>query len=420
MPEYYDERYRQRKKRDRKGEGPISRYKRKMRGSIDSYCEAGMKVDPKLYKKRDDERFERFGDDTESNEDLSHLNSVEKLLLAVEASIYYLPSEVAEEIKAIFTPATLATMVSVFAVYLAAHATGIGQAMDIGMLVAGGIYFGLDAFAIFKDIAGFAGAIDATTEEELEEAGEHLASAVAKIGVDAVMTLLTSKVADEVSKSVDHVNQVGEVTAASEGAGKSGANLNNVSNTNARQISDVDNANSSLEIETERTPVLSDATEFNENYKFTNPTGNWSRELGINHYKTGKIVKQMSSSEIGQRVVDATNADKINLTLSVRNDVPRNLSGVSYGNNGTAYVYNTQSYDETVLTLIHEGLHAMGIGGSRRAEALIRLAELEHQGIPINRKTIRQVLQEMRNAEAYGHMPWRVGRESSNFPGVEF
>ena len=84
MSEYYDERDRKNKKRDRKSEGPISRYKRKMYGSInDPYCEAGMRVDPKLYKKRDDERFERFGDDIESNEDLSHLNSVEKLLLAV-------------------------------------------------------------------------------------------------------------------------------------------------------------------------------------------------------------------------------------------------------------------------------------------------------------------------------------------------
>ena len=225
MPEYYDNERRKNKKRDRKGEGPISRYKRKMYGDINApYCEAGMRVDPKLYKKRDDERFERFGDDTESKEDLSHLNSVEKLLLAVEASIYYLPSEVAEEIKAIFTPATLATMVGVFAVYLAAHATGIGQAMDIGMLIAGGIYFGLDAFAIFKDIAGFAGAINATTTEELVEAGEHLASAVAKIGVDAVITLLTKKVADEVGKSVDNLNQVEQrreahvVHAHSEGA----------------------------------------------------------------------------------------------------------------------------------------------------------------------------------------------------------
>ena len=35
MPEYYDDE-RCKKKRDRKGEGPISRYKRKMYGSIDA------------------------------------------------------------------------------------------------------------------------------------------------------------------------------------------------------------------------------------------------------------------------------------------------------------------------------------------------------------------------------------------------
>ena len=147
---------------------------------------------------------------------VADLNNVEKLIKAVEASAKHLPSEVADEIKAIFTPATLATMVGVFTVYIAAHATGIGQAMDIGMLIAGGIYFGLDAFAIFKDIAGFAGAVNATSEEELDKAGEHLASAVAKIGVDAVMTLLTKKVADEVGKTVDPVNRVDEVHAHSD------------------------------------------------------------------------------------------------------------------------------------------------------------------------------------------------------------
>ena len=221
------------------------------------------------------------------------------------------------------------------------------------------------------------------------------------------MTLLTSKVAEKISKGVDNVNQADEVYAHSDGA-----NTGNLENTN--------NVKNSIEVEKENIPTSSTTTEFDDNYRFTNPTGNWSRELGINHYKTGKIVKQMSSSEIGQRVVDAANADDINLSLSIRNDVPRNLSGISYGNNGIAYVYNTQSYDETVLTLLHEGLHAMGIGGSRRAEALVRLAELEHQGIPINRKTIRQVLQEMKDAQAYDDMPWRVGGESPNFPGLKF
>ena len=139
--------------------------------------------------------------------DIANLSSVEKLFEAVNRSARYLPGEVAEEIKALFTPAALATMVAVLGVYVAAHATGIGQAVDIGMLIAGGIFFGLDALTIFRDVAGFADAINATTEEELDKAGEHLASAIAKIGVDAVMTLLTKRMADEVSETIDDENQ---------------------------------------------------------------------------------------------------------------------------------------------------------------------------------------------------------------------
>ena len=161
---------------------------------------------------------------------VAELNNVEKLTEAVTRSASALPQEIASELLAIFTPATLATMVSVFAVYIAAHSVGIGQAMDIGMLIAGGIFFGLDAFTIFKDIAGFANAVNAETESDLDKAGQHLASAIAKIGVDAVMTLLTKKVADEVGKTIDHVNQVDEVHAHSD-------------NTNSRRASDADNTN---------------------------------------------------------------------------------------------------------------------------------------------------------------------------------
>ena len=158
-----------------------------------------------------------FNKTTKSEQlDVEELTPAQKLGEAVIRSASALPAEVAEEIKAIFTPATLASMVSVFAIYAAAHATGIGQAMDIGMLIAGGVFFGLDAFTIFKDIAGFAGAVNAKRDEDLDKAGQHLASAIAKIGVDAVMTLLTKKVADEVGKSVDHVNQVDEVSAHSD------------------------------------------------------------------------------------------------------------------------------------------------------------------------------------------------------------
>ena len=352
--------------------------------------------------------------------DIGNLTPVEKLTEAVNRSGKHLAPEVAEEIKALFTPATIGMLMGVFAVYAVASLTGFSQGLTLAMGIAGLVFFGLDAVAILTDLAGFAGAVNATSEQELEEAGKDLASLVAKVGVDTLMTLLTGKIAQEIGKSVDNLKQVDEVHAHSEGANRSGGNLDNADNINVGQISNVDNVNGSIGIETERTSISPAATELDENYKFTNTTGNWSRELGINHYKTGKIVKQMSSSEIGQRVVDAANADEINLTLSIRTDVPKKTKGMSTSNYGTAYVYNTQSYDEIVLTLIHEGLHAMGVGGSRRAEALVRLAELEHQGIPINRKTIRQVLKEIKDEEDYDYLKWRIGEESPHFPGLKF
>ena len=69
-----------------------------------------------------------------------------------------------------------------------------------------------------------------------------MASAIAKIGVDAVMTLLTSKVADEVGKGLDHLKQVDEVHAHSEGANRNAGNLDNANNVNVGRGNDVDRA----------------------------------------------------------------------------------------------------------------------------------------------------------------------------------
>ena len=327
---------------------------------------------------------------------VADMSVTEKLAETMKRAAMKLPKSVGEQLLAMVNPTSLFVMVGVLGAYAASHAVGIGVLADAVMAVGAGATIGWQGVSAAKELWGFAQFFNATTEEDLDKCGQHLANFVSTVGLDIVLGILFKKAA---------------------GKAKGAGNLDEAENINVGRVDDINNANSNTRIEIEGAPVLSTT---DENYKFTNPTGNWSRELGINHYKTGKIIKQMSNSEIGQTVVDAVNANDIDLSLSLRNDIPRNLLGISKGNYGTAYVYNTQSYDQTVLTLIHEGLHAMGIGGSRRAEALVRLAELEHQGIPINKKTIRQVLKEMKNTGGYDHMPWRVGRESPNFPGVEF
>ena len=183
-----------------------------------------------------------FGGFNKETLNVSELSQVDKLSQAVTRSAKYFPGEIAEELKAIFSPANLGIMLGVFAVYAAASFTGFSQGLTFAMAMAGVLFFGMDVVAIFRDLAGFAGAINANTEEELDEAGQHLASLVAKIGVDALMTLLTGKIAQEIGKSVDNLNQVDEVHAHNDPDVNAG-NSDNAEGVNAGQVNEVDNAN---------------------------------------------------------------------------------------------------------------------------------------------------------------------------------
>ena len=164
-----------------------------------------------IWEKEDDfyrEQAEALRQKLAENEKIANFTSVEKLTKAIEASGDYLTEAVVEELEAVFSPATLATMVGVFGIYVASHATGVGQAADILMLLAGGIFFGLDTISIFKDLAGFGNAINATTQKDLDKAGKHLADLVATVSVDLLMTLLTSKVADKISSGINKTSGV--------------------------------------------------------------------------------------------------------------------------------------------------------------------------------------------------------------------
>ena len=207
MPEY-DGYNRDRDRYNDQGEGLIQRYERlRYNGIRPVFSDEGKYIPLEQHFKEESELYARFGSNSALS-DVKNLSQVEKLVKAVEASGNYLEDEIVEELRAIFTPATLATMVGVFAVYVAAHATGVGQAADILMLLAGGIFFGLDTISIFKDIAGFANAMSATSQEDLDKAGQHLANLVATVSVDVVMTLLTSKVADKISSGINKTSGV--------------------------------------------------------------------------------------------------------------------------------------------------------------------------------------------------------------------
>jgi YD repeat-containing protein len=162
-----------------------------------------------------------------------------------------------------------------------------------------------------------------------------------------------------------------------------------------------------------------------------NTTTRASTRDGVNFFKTSGLRSEMSSSAIGRTVLDAADSGKINLVFSEFGPPRAGLMGRSIGSQATVFVKETQNgmtwanlgvkasgYEFTSMVGIHEGLHALGVAGSQRAEALVRLAEFEHLGVPIDRTVMRTVLTEMKGN--YNQFPWRSGGSTPNFPGLKF
>lgn len=182
-------------------------------------------------------------------------------------------------------------------------------------------------------------------------------------------------------------------------------------------------------------------------YSVNNLTDRQSTRYGVNYFNTNQLRRTMSRTETGRKVVGAADSGEIDLTFSIQS-WERGLEGRSYGNRAVVYIPETQNgtkltimdrssgvptvdrqisgYDHTAAVGVHEGLHAMGIAGSKRAEALVRLAELELHGVPIDRKAIRQVLSEINGAKnergegVYSGLPWQQGLTIPEFPNARF
>jgi hypothetical protein len=140
---------------------------------------------------------------------------------------------------------------------------------------------------------------------------------------------------------------------------------------------------------------------------------------GINPLREGRLRRELAKSQIGRKILEAADADIIHLDVS-SDRVDPTLFGEAIGNTGYAYIRSTQSYARTAETLIHEGIHALGVAGSRRAEALARIGEAMHRGEVIDVATMRRILLEIRAVPDYARLPWQTGRTSPHFPGIKF
>ena len=125
---------------------------------------------------------------------VSGWSTIDKIGSAIRRSFSRMPGETAAKLSSLVEPTTLIILAGTLALWAGSHALGVGEAIDLLMMVTGFLFVGWYAINAVKHLFEFARrSVTADTETDLDVAGEHLAQAVAIIGVDVVLAFLTKR-----------------------------------------------------------------------------------------------------------------------------------------------------------------------------------------------------------------------------------
>lgn len=120
--------------------------------------------------------------------------NAQRLDAVIKRAALLLPESVGRELLALLDLQVLAVAVGVVVVWAALHFVGVGEIIDVVLLIVGFVSIGPVAWRAGEYLISFAiGTTKAKKEEDLDEAAKHLSEAVAMLGVQVVMALLLKK-----------------------------------------------------------------------------------------------------------------------------------------------------------------------------------------------------------------------------------
>jgi hypothetical protein len=150
--------------------------------------------------------------DPKQQQDINQLSTQDKLSEALNRALPLLPKEVRERVQELASPESVSAIATIGAVYVASHAVGIGEFGDAAILGFGVATLGSEALNVLKDLSSFVqDATQAKNGADLDRAAEHLASAVSKVSVDAVLAVLAHKAGKVVEEKLPRSAERGVV-----------------------------------------------------------------------------------------------------------------------------------------------------------------------------------------------------------------
>lgn len=140
------------------------------------------------------EEIQKYVSESAARKPLSGMTTTEKIGEAMRRAIPMLPAEAQEQIKAMLTPEALAIIAGTLIIWAASHFFGVGEVVDIILLVAGVAFIGPAVFTGAEEFYNFVTtAINAMTEGELDRAAQHFAKAVNILGITVISAILLKK-----------------------------------------------------------------------------------------------------------------------------------------------------------------------------------------------------------------------------------
>ncbi|MGY5958652.1 Holin [Kosakonia sp. BK9b] len=137
--------------------------------------------------------------------DVTHLDLQAKLRLVLIKAATLVPADVGQQLLALITPQSLATMAGIVVLWAGAHFLGVGEIADIILLIVGWAAIGGVAVEAGKKLYDFAIKTHAARSEmEIDDAAKDLAEAITLIGINTVFALLLRKKPDDVFNT--HLN----------------------------------------------------------------------------------------------------------------------------------------------------------------------------------------------------------------------
>ncbi len=123
--------------------------------------------------------------------DVAHWPLERKLVEAARRTTAKLPHEMQAQFAVLFEPASIAITGAVLVAWAGSHLVGAGEVVDVVMLLIGLGTIGWQAFQVGRDVYDFARiAAEARSTTDLDRAADHLATAVATVGVTVFVALV--------------------------------------------------------------------------------------------------------------------------------------------------------------------------------------------------------------------------------------